>query len=239
MARLTKTQKEFRKKMKQLAANGELKDEFGRPIKKVSYYSSFNAKNVLTVIVFVCIVLYYIRPWINLSALSGLISGAGNRTSVYSSDNASSVAPSVFTSQEEISEYIGYTEIINQYSVETSDLIKKYQAGTPYSITEISALRTQYNEILPNIENNCSGTDELKVAAINVIDTNISMLNFLEKNLGIKMTDEAVNEENQIINNINTAARQLTETTKNTLSAAGMPYTETETGIEYSYKTYY
>lgn len=239
MAKLTKTQKEFRKKMKQLAANGELKDEFGRPIKKVSYYSSFNSKNILTGILFVCIILYYLRPMINLSALSGLISGIGKNTSVYSSDSVSSVTPSVFTSQEEISKYIQYTSAVKQYSAETSDLIKKHQTDTPYSITEISALRTKFNEILPYIEDNCSGTDELKAAAINVIDANISMLNFLEKNLGIKITNETVDEENQIINNLNTASHQLTEYTKSTLSSAGMPYAETENGIRYSYKTYY
>lgn len=237
MPKLTKTQKEFRKKMKKLAAEGKLKDDFGRPIKNVSYPSRFNAKVIISGIIVALVVLSYARPLIH-TLISGLNSTVANVASTDSTSNNSSLATSsIGTSrQESISNYIQYEKSVVLYSEDVSVLIQKYQADEAYSISEIAELRNKFNDILPYINNNCSGTDELKSCTLNVIDDNIAMLNFLEKNLGLSKTDTSVTEHNELINKMNVSHQKLSESVRATLTAENMPYYETETGIEYSYK---
>lgn len=230
MAKLTKTQKEFRKKMKELAKEGKLTDEFGNPI-KVKYYSSFNLKNILLWLLFICIVLYYIKPfWHSLPDFSPSVNTGG-----YSEQATSDV----FISKKNVDTYLKSTNIVTQYANDTNTLITKYQAGQPYSITEITAIRNGFSDILPSIENNCKGTDEIKEATVNRINANIAMLNFLEKNLGLAKTTGSVNEHNSIIAQLNTTSQAYMQTLKTTLSNAGIDYYETDNGIEYSYKTLY
>ncbi|GEM_PF-5821526 len=233
MARLTKTQKEFRKKMKELSASGELKDEFGNPI-KVKYHSSFNARNIIIFIVFACIVFNYARPFIY--SLPFFNSEAYN--TAYEEDLNTS-APADSSYQYQISAYIQDMELAAKYSTDTGTLIKKYQSGEVYSITEISNIREKFNTLLPAVEDNPPGTEELKTKVIEVIDTNIALLNFLEKNLGLEKTNEAITQQNTLIEQKNTASANYTEAVKNTLLSAGISYWETETGIEYEYKEIY